>query len=139
MKPANIFEYVAARVIEHMRYRDAELETLNDIIQRSGIIKCSHCNLYCGSNQAEHCQVCDLWYCCGSNIICISTWNISGTNMCEKCIPDTCMNCASPAYIACISCRDAKCEYCYNARSVDGVWKCCQGRIGMPKIQTYTL
>ncbi len=94
MKPANISEYVAARVIEHMRYRDAELETLNDIIQRSGIVKCSHCNLYCGSNQAEHCHVCDLWYCCGSNIICIQTWNISGTNMCEKCIPDTCMNCA---------------------------------------------
>ncbi len=113
MFPKNIQEDVAERVIAHLMYRDAEMAALYEALEQSDIFKCSTCNLFFHSNYAEHCQVCDMWYCKSHNEVDnISTWNLSGTDMCTSCIPKTCHNCAYPGFIACVTCRYVWCSVC---------------------------
>lgn len=85
----SIQEYVAKRVIEHMEYRDKEIEELRDTIKKIGCVKCSWCQEY--SIQHRSCGLCDRVACsnCSYNIklyrklpIQAGTW---GEIACDEC------------------------------------------------------
>ncbi len=119
MKPANIFEYVAARVIEHMRYRDDELAKVNEklrIVQSmSDIYQCSQCNDYDHTNQ---CVDCSLQYCNG----CMITDTI--IDRCNNCIIYGCYKCKSRACVTCIECKISLCYTHSNLIKSNNIFKC---------------
>ena len=125
MYPKNIQEYIVREIIAHNKYRDLEIEQLNKILQDFDITKCDVCLEY--TRDGGSCGQCD-FKCCGkcydSKIKHVNTWNLSGTEMCEKCILTHCHFCISELEstdIKCPICNSIHCETCRKR------WpKCCK-------------
>lgn len=91
MDPKHIEEYVARRVIMHMKYRDTEiaalqkeLEILREELEEFDIILCSWCHKY--RKYDRTCEFCDRQSCIGcGGVKNYSSWNLSGCNACDEC------------------------------------------------------
>lgn len=97
----NIQEYVAVRVIEHMKYRDAEIQQLQkdfDELSRCAadhdIVKCQFCHYY--GSYSLTCDFCDKPSCRDCEAVRnIHSWNLAGSwcLMCEECETIYCSQC----------------------------------------------
>lgn len=54
--PKNIQEYVAERVIEHMKYKKDKIKKLKEILNDFGIYKCQECKEY--KDERHICRCC---------------------------------------------------------------------------------
>jgi hypothetical protein len=125
MNPRNIAEYVAQRVIEHIKYRDTELTELREALAQSNMVKCAQCQMWKKRLSLNHCQVCNKWFCCRF-VRNVHTRNIHGTDMCNQCIKETCHNCGSVGFIGC-TCI-VLCKQCLNESN-----HTCFKNAGVPK------
>ena len=118
MFPKNIQEYIVEGIIKHIKYRDDEVKKLYEILEDFGITKCDNCSQY--TKDGRLCDMCDLHFCetCYDlKIKHVNTWNLSGSNMCDKCITVYCHFCigkVGPAGRKCATCNSLLCETCTN-------------------------
>lgn len=98
----NIQEYVAERVIAHMKYRDEEIEILQKELEilrekaayKADIIKCDWCNEY--SDYDWECEFCERKSCTGcKKVKKYPSWNLSGCTACDDCEAKYCTQCRS--------------------------------------------
>lgn len=69
------------------------LEYSKCALEKWDIIACSECKKY--SRDPDICDMCDIRSCGCVKITRVDTWNLSGMNMCEKCLPKYCHFCIS--------------------------------------------
>jgi hypothetical protein len=117
MYPKSIQEYIVEKIIKHNKYRDGEIEKLHKILEEFSIAKCDGCLRYI--NDGRLCDMCDLHYCenCyDEKVKHVNTRNLSGSNMCEKCIFRHCHFCMVeielPFDRKCDTCNSILCETC---------------------------
>ena len=117
MFPKNIQEYIVEGIIKHIKYRDAEVKKLYEILEDFGITKCDNCVEY--TKDGRLCDMCDLHFCetCYDlKIKHVNTWNLSGSNMCDKCITVFCHFCMDDVKPntgrRCNICISVLCETC---------------------------
>ena len=109
MFPKNIQEYIVEGIIKHIKYRNDEVKKLYEILEDFGITKCDNCSQY--TKDGRLCDMCDLHFCetCYDlKIKHVNTWNLSGSNWCEKCITiycHFCMDDVKPNSILCETCK----------------------------------
>lgn len=83
-KPKNIQEYVVQKVIEHLKYKDAEFKELADALSRFNLVKCSFCKKYADFDNS--CDGCDNVSCSKcKQIKNFQGYNLSGINRCKNC------------------------------------------------------
>ena len=90
----NIKEYVAERVIQHLKNRDEQLNSIIDFMKKNGIFLCTKCKNY---GQCSECDFCDDQYCEDCRyLVYRKSKNLSGTTLCKKCdqiVSHLCWNC----------------------------------------------
>ena len=88
----NIEEYVAHKVIEHMRYRDEEIRILRLELENFDVILCDFCKKY--RKYDLECEFCDLVSCTDClKVVNYGSWNLSGCDACFECETEYCTMC----------------------------------------------
>lgn len=98
----HIQEYVAERVIEHMKYRDADitklkehLNQLSDIMEDYDVVLCNFCDKY--GHYELMCDFCHKSSCTDCEaVVRHPGWSLSGCYACSDCEAAFCTKCGNP-------------------------------------------
>lgn len=111
----NIQEYVAERVIEHIKLRDvemaglkAEMEEMRAALENKDLIKCDWCHEW--RNYHWTCEFCDKKSCTNCHKVePYQSWNLSGCTACVECEAAYCTNCRQTKE----KCREVQLPMCW--------------------------
>ncbi len=114
MSAKNIQEFVAGRVIYHLKYRDDEmsklasqLATCEALLRSVLIFKCANCSIY--SEECKLCEACNKHY-CTYHCTCTYEGIYEDTHLCGTCIESSCFTCGGVGYSSCRKCKTILCN-----------------------------
>jgi len=89
----NYQQFMKALKADQQNEQLLENQRFKQILEKYDIYPCSRCKEY--TRDPNHCDMCEEYSCGCFKITRVKTWNLSGMEMCDKCLPLYCHFCCA--------------------------------------------